>query len=27
MRAASYKASAEVGYEQELFDIPKPGPG
>jgi len=27
MRAVSYKASAEVGYEQELFDVPKPGPG
>jgi len=27
MRAVSYRAKAEVGYEAELFDIPKPGPG
>ena len=27
MRAVSYKAKGEIGYESELFDIPKPGPG
>jgi len=27
MRAVSYRALAEVGYEQELFEVPKPGPG
>ena len=27
MRAVSYKAKGEIGYEAELFDIPKPGPG
>ena len=27
MRAVSYKAKGEIGYEADLFDIPKPGPG